>query len=159
MHVTCMSLAWCINILRKERQKIERKKTVCMQSIEDWIRQAGGGGCRTSCFPFHALQVPTPFHSGFCLCVLFLLWNIAQCFPNFSQIPPPWVSHLLPSLPLSPVDFSLLLLLGSCPPLPPTFHAAVDFCRRCFLLSLLTCCPWLEKKGLLLLQWNLHYTS
>ena len=41
------------------------------------------------------------------------LCNVAKFISYFSQLPHPWVSHLLPSLLPSPVDFLLPLLPGS----------------------------------------------
>lgn len=53
-----------------------------------------GGGQGSLNFPFlyHALPVPIPFCSVFCLYVFFLLQNIAQCCEIFPASTP-WISH------------------------------------------------------------------
>ena len=64
-----------------------------------------GGGSRTSLFPYHALMVPTPFHSGSHLCVHNVAKNFSPCSPPLDILPP--------------VDFPFPLLLGSRPLVPP----------------------------------------
>ena len=71
------------------------------------------------------LRVPTPFHSGFHLCMLFPFQNIAQCCKKFS-----YFSRLSPPLLAPPIDFlHPQLLPGSFPHCPPPLHN--QFCTVC----------------------------
>ena len=84
----------------------------------------GGGGDRGSEFPTsHTLysQFPPPslvVHASVCFFYCKILHNVANFISYFSRLPPPWVSHLPPSLVPPPVHFPPPLLLASCPPVP-----------------------------------------
>ena len=82
----------------------------------------GGGGTRRSEFPSSPTsysRFPPPsllVPASVCFFYHEILCNVVKFISYFSQLPPPWVSRLLPSLLPPPVHFPPPLLPGSHPP-------------------------------------------
>ena len=114
------------NECKKRKMQIETRKKL----NHNRYTGKGGGGDRGSEFPVSCTLYswyPAPSLSGSCLCVLFLLRNIAQCCKiHFQLLPTPVPSQsplgipspALSSLPPTAEYFLPPLLPGSYPPPP-----------------------------------------